>query len=86
MKKTARAALIEVLEAIRPTEKWIAVHELTMIPDHSQNSMASELPAMAKDGLAISRYRSGKRFKEWRPSESVAVKSCAPFAQDQEAA
>lgn len=79
MKKTARQALLEVMETIRPEpEKWIAVHELTMIPNHSQNSMATELSIMAKDDLVISRYRVGKRFKEWRPAPNLAVKPSFP--------
>lgn len=78
-KKTARAALIEVFEAIRPdADRWIAVHELP-IADHSQNAMATMLSTMARDGLVIGRKRSGKQFKEWRPAPTVTVKMSAPF-------
>lgn len=46
-------------------EEWLAVHEFGIV-GHSDNSIATRLPEMSKDGVVESRTRKGKAFKEWR--------------------
>lgn len=60
MSDTKQAIIKRLVEARRP----LAVHEFD-IPGHSENSIASRLPEMAKIKIVEGRRRRGCAYKEW---------------------
>ena len=60
---TAKAALLMTLPH-QSSGEWLAVHEIE-VRGYSENSLATRLSELAKDGKVKGRTRQGKAFKEW---------------------
>ena len=54
----------QLLDYIREVKVPLAVHEFRFI-EASQNNIATRLNELEREGKLLSRYRVGKRFKEW---------------------
>jgi hypothetical protein len=71
-------AKILILERLKQSGSWLAVHELNII-GISDNAAATRLSELAKQGKVVSRFRTGKRFKEWAYKGAVSYQQEALF-------
>ena len=73
MQKTSREKILERLSSVTVP---LAVHELNIFGS-SENAVASRLTELARAGQVGSRFREGKRFKEWYIIKTGQLKSPA---------
>lgn len=67
-KPVKRSCKIVILERLRESDKPLAPFEFntpTHFTGYSENTIASRLPDLARDGKIAGRFRDGKPFKEW---------------------
>ena len=53
-----------ILQRLASAGKCLAVHEFNIM-GYSENCLATRVSELAVEGKLFSRYREGKRFKEW---------------------
>src|SRR3990167_9200471 len=61
---TTMSAKSLILSVLEHSQIWLACHELH-VPRYSENCVATRLSELQAEGKIKSRYREGKRFKEW---------------------
>ncbi len=54
----------KILEVLRRSPKPLACHEFPYLGTN-ENTIATRLTELATEGKVTSKYRDGKRFKEW---------------------